>query len=68
MKRDKVRASMVVQTPGTPGNGSTKRPLGVLAGARWMAEELRVSMVAQTPGTPNKVSTKRLLGVLAGAR
>ena len=34
MKRDKVRASMVVQTPGTPGNGSTKRLLGVLAGAR----------------------------------
>ena len=34
MKRDKVRASMVAQTPGTPGNSSTKRPLILLAGAR----------------------------------
>ena len=34
MKRDQVRAPMVAQTLGTPGNGSPKRPLGVLAGAQ----------------------------------
>ena len=63
-----MRASMFAQTPGTPGNGSTKRPLILLAGARWMAEELRVSMFAQTPGTPGNGSTKRPLILLAGAR
>ena len=68
MKRDQVRAPMVAQTPGTPGNGSTKRPLILLAGARWMAEELRVSMFAQTLGTPGNGSPKRPLGVLAGAQ
>ena len=34
MKRAKVRASMVAQTPGTPDKVSMKRLLGVLAGAR----------------------------------
>ena len=34
MKRDKVHASMVAQTLGTPGKVSMKRLLGVLAGAR----------------------------------
>ena len=34
MKREEARASTVAQTPGTPGNGSPKRPLGVLAGAQ----------------------------------
>jgi len=30
MKRTKMRASVFAQTLGTPGNGSPKRPLGVL--------------------------------------
>ena len=34
MKREEARVSMVAQTLGTPGNGSTKRPLILLAGAR----------------------------------
>ena len=34
MKRTNMRASMFAQTLGTPGNGSPKRLLGVLAGAR----------------------------------
>ena len=34
MKRTNMRASMFAQTLGTPGNGSPKRPLGVLAGAQ----------------------------------
>lgn len=40
MKRTKMRASVFARTLGTPGNGSPKRPLGVLgllgvlAGAR----------------------------------
>ena len=34
MKRTNMHASMFTQTLGTPGNGSPKRPLGVLAGAR----------------------------------
>ena len=34
MKREEARTSMVAQTPGTPGNGTPKRLLGVLVGAR----------------------------------
>jgi len=34
MKRANMHASIFAQTPGTPGNGSPKRLLGVLAGAR----------------------------------
>ena len=34
MKRDNMHTSMFAQTPGTPGNGSPKRPLGMLVGAR----------------------------------
>ena len=34
MKRDNMRASMFAQTLGTPGNGSPKRLLSMLAGAR----------------------------------
>ena len=68
MKREEARASMVAQTPGTPGKVSMKRPLILLAGARCIAEELRVSVFAQTPGTPGNGSTKRPLILLAGAR
>ncbi len=34
MKRANMHASMFAQTLGTPGKVSTKRPLGMLAGAR----------------------------------
>ena len=34
MKRTNMRDSMFAQTLGTPGNGSPKRLLGVLVGAR----------------------------------
>ena len=34
MKRDTLRVSLFAQTLGTPGNGSPKRLLGVLVGAR----------------------------------
>ena len=34
MKRTNMRASMLAHTLGTPGNGSPKRLLGVLVGAR----------------------------------
>ena len=34
MKRANMHASMFAETLGTPGNGSTKRPLILLAGAQ----------------------------------
>ena len=34
MKREELRVSVFAQTLGTPGNGSTRRPLILLAGAR----------------------------------